>query len=90
MRLAVGGPALEVVVGRRDPYVRDDHGVTQPPENGITCPTKKSASSEARYTASRADSSLRASLPAGMFLTMRASFCGSFVSDGGKYVGFST
>ncbi len=84
VRRPVRPAALEVVVGGGEADVADDHGVTQPPENGTTCPTKKSASSEARYTASLADSSLRASLPAGMFLTIRASFCGSLVSDGGK------
>src|SRR5262245_18912315 len=38
----------QVVVGRDDADVIDDHGVTQPPANGTTCPTKKSASSDAR------------------------------------------
>src|SRR5262249_50756742 len=100
--LAVGQSPREIAVRRRDEDVEDDHasarsrpasrrhGVTQPPANGMTWPTKKSASSEARYTASRADSSPRARRPAGMFRTMRDSFCGSAVSAGGKYVGFST
>src|SRR5262249_10972580 len=38
----------QVVVGSDDADVIDDHGVTQPPANGTTCPTKKSASSDAR------------------------------------------
>ena len=77
VRVAMRGPPLEVVVGRGEGDPADDHGVTQPPAKGTTWPMKKSASSEARYTARRADSSLRASRPAGMFLTMRESFSGS-------------
>src|SRR4029079_2453631 len=78
-------PAAGRVVRRGvDRHVVDDHGVTQPPENGITWPTKKSASSEARYTARRADSSLRASRPAGMFRTMRSRLTESATRAGGK------
>src|SRR5262249_16999945 len=90
VRIAMRSPPLEVVGGRGEGDPADDHGVTHPPAKGTTWPMKKSASSEARYTARRADSSLRASRPAGMFLTMRESFSGSLVRAGGKYVGFST
>ena len=47
--LAIRQPAREVSVrgGDRD-VVHDRHGVTQPPANGMTWPTKKSASSDAR------------------------------------------
>src|SRR5215813_3159100 len=90
MRGAMCAPALPIILGRGEGDAADDHGVTQPPAKGTTWPMKKSASSEARYTASRADSSLRASRPAGTCLTMRESFSGSAVREGGKYVGFST
>src|SRR5262249_61865700 len=87
-REALGVPALRIGLGDEG-GAADDHGVTQPPAKGTTWPTKKSASSEARYTARRADSSLRASRPAGTCLTMRESFSGAAGREGGKEGGFS-
>src|SRR5262249_61640793 len=89
MRGAICVPALPIVLGGGEGDAADDHGVTQPPAKGTTWPTKKSASSEARYTARRAAPSLRASRPAGTWLTMRESFSGAAGREGGKEGGFS-